>query len=344
MAKIWASEVRHCSSTSDAAALGDGEVALAGQRVAGPDAGGEDDDLGVDGRRLVALLGAGRPEPQPGHGVVTGDGLGQHAGMHADSELLDVAHERRAAGAVELHRHQSRRHLHDVGLEPELDERVGRLQAEQPAADHDAAGRALAGRADRLEVLDGAVDEAAVLLTPLDGRHERCRAGRQHDGVVVDGVDGAGVGQRLRRGPRCGRDIGDDATDPVDRGDGGVEDEAHPRVGVLPLRQQRQLVRAVGGEEARQRDPVVGGPRLLTQHHDVVGLREPALDGRLDETVADHAVADNNESGAQVRHAVTVGNRCVVRCFLMFRGGKPSLTSLTDHGSNSAESPNSCHR
>ena len=42
----------------------------------------------------------------------------------------------RAAGLVELHRHQPRRHLDDVGLQAELDQGVGGLEAEQPAADH----------------------------------------------------------------------------------------------------------------------------------------------------------------------------------------------------------------
>ena len=38
-----------------------------------------------------------------------------------DAELLDVADQGGAAGAVELHRHQPRRHLDDVGLQAELD-------------------------------------------------------------------------------------------------------------------------------------------------------------------------------------------------------------------------------
>ena len=45
--------------------------------------------------------------------------------------------QRRAAAVVELHRHQPRRHLDDVRLQAELDQGVGGLQAEQPAADHD---------------------------------------------------------------------------------------------------------------------------------------------------------------------------------------------------------------
>ena len=54
-----------------------------------------------------------------------------------------------AAGVVDLHRHQPRRHLDDVGLEAELHQGVGGLEPEQPAADH-RADRGRAGRGSRI--------------------------------------------------------------------------------------------------------------------------------------------------------------------------------------------------
>lgn len=119
-----------------AAALRDVEAGVAGELVAGADSGGEDDDLGDDG---VGVLERERADPT----VVTGgDLLGHHAGVHLHAELLDVAHQRGATGVVELHRHQPRSHLDDVGLQAQLHQRVGGLEAEQPAADDDARGRA----------------------------------------------------------------------------------------------------------------------------------------------------------------------------------------------------------
>ena len=312
-----------------AAALGEVEAALAGDRVPGPDAGGEHHDLGVDRGRLGALLGAGGAHPQPGHRVVAGDGLGEHAGVDADAELLDVADQGRAARAVELHGHQPRRHLHDVGLQAELDERVGRLEPEQSPADHDAAGGGPAGGPDGLEVLDGAVDEAAVLVAALDRRHERRGARGQHQRVVLEGLDAAGVGERLGDVAGGRRDVGDRAAGAVDLGHLGVEDQGDARVVVRPLGQQRQLVGALRGEEAGEGDAVVRRAALGADHHDVVGLGEAALDGSLDETVADHSVADDDEGGARVPHATTLGSRCCGGCYLMFQGGKPSLTPLT---------------
>ena len=190
----------------------------------------------------------------------------------------------------------------------ELDQRVGRLQPEQPAADDDAAGRGPRWpRGSPRGPRWCGRRSSRPCSRPAHRRHERRGTGGQHERVVADRVDARRGWRAAPAWPGRRRDVGDGALDPVDRGDGGVEDEAHARVVVLPLGQQRQLVGALGGEEAGQRDPVVGGARLLAEDHDVVGLGEPALDGGLDEAVADHAVADDDESGSQVRHAVTVG-------------------------------------
>jgi hypothetical protein len=73
-----------------------------------------------------------------------------------------------ARRVVELHRHQARRELDDVRLEAEVLQRLGRLQAEQAAADHHADLRAPRRGGDHLEVLDRAVDEA---VAPVLARH-----------------------------------------------------------------------------------------------------------------------------------------------------------------------------
>ena len=113
----------------DAAALADLEAGVAGELVARPDAGGEDDDVDVERARASGERQPGDRRPSPS------DRLGHRAGVDGEAELLDVPAQRRAAGVVDLHRHQPRRDLDDVGLEAELAQGVGRLEAEQPAAD-----------------------------------------------------------------------------------------------------------------------------------------------------------------------------------------------------------------
>ena len=75
--------------------------------------------------------------------VLAGDDLLRaDARVHGQAHGLDGAQQRRAAAVVDLHRHQPRRELHDVRVESEPLERAGRLQPEQPAADHRTGGRA----------------------------------------------------------------------------------------------------------------------------------------------------------------------------------------------------------
>ena len=90
------------------------------------------------------------------------------------------------AGVVDLPRHQARGELDDVRLQAEVVGRLGRLQAEQAAADDRRLLRRLAVGDDLFQVFDGAIDEDALLVDAGHRRHERRRTGRQHDGVVGD--------------------------------------------------------------------------------------------------------------------------------------------------------------
>ena len=263
-----------------AAALGELQSGGAGQRVAGADAGGEDHQVQVEG--------LGVPQGQSGDPAVAEDPLGHRAGVHGQPERLDVPGQRRAAGVVDLDGHQPRRHLHDVRVQAQAAQGVGGLEAEQPAADHRAGAGAQRGGADRVEVLDGPVDEAAGQLVARHRRHERRRAGRQHELVVRQHALPT-LGVFDEHGP--GRGV-----EPLDL---PAEQQPDPRVVVLPFGQQRERVRA-DLEVRRQRDPVVRRARLLADHHHVVGLGQAALDRGLDEPVRDHAVADDDQGPAEV--------------------------------------------
>ena len=74
---------------------------------------------------------------------------------------------------------------------PHQPQRVSGLQAEQSAADHDAdslgvtSQRGLRVDADRIQVVERAIDVTAVAVLARHRRDERVRAGGQHQGVVV---------------------------------------------------------------------------------------------------------------------------------------------------------------
>ena len=137
----------------DAAALADLQAGVAGELVAWPDAGREHDHVGVE----VVALG----ERQAGDAAVGRRAHGGRGGAGADlePERLDVAAQGAAAAVVELHGHQAGRELDDRRADPEQAQRVGGLQAEQPAADDGAGGRIGGPLPDGVEVVERPVDE-----------------------------------------------------------------------------------------------------------------------------------------------------------------------------------------
>ena len=262
----------------DATAFADGETAVPGELVTGPDAGAEHHHVGGQ-HGPVGQLHAGDPA-----GAVGDDLLGAHARVDAEPHALDGAQQCRAAAVVDLHRHQPRGELHDVGDEPEPLQRARGLQAEQPAADH-RTGPGLRFRVllDGEDVVDGAVDEAALRVLARDRRYEGVGAGGQHQDVVGEDLPGAGGD-----GPRVTVDalgrVPDTQLDAV------LRDERHVRQG--------QFLGLAAGEVRGQMHTVVGGARLLAQHDHAVRTGQAAFGERFEEALADHAVADEHDGGA----------------------------------------------
>ena len=154
---------------------------------------------------------------------------------------------------------------------------VGGLEPEQAAADDDAGRRAGRPGADGVEVVERAVDERAGGVDAGDRRDERERAG---------GDDARPVGDlpAARGGRRAGGGVEGD--------DGVAEHELDAGRVVQVGRPERQLLGVGAVEDRRQVDPVVGPAPLLADDDEGA---ETVLDGRLDEAVADHAVADDED-------------------------------------------------
>ena len=260
----------------DPAPFAEVEAGCPGQFVTGSDTGREDDHVG--GERLAVgegeALDAGCSAPP--------HDLGRRLrGVDGDVHRFDGAAQGLAAAVVDLDGHEPGGELHDVGLKAEAEERTGRFEAEETAAD-DGARPAVGGVGlDGVEVLDGAVHEAAGALVARDGRHERVRAGGQHEGVVGDGA-----ARRRRHG----------APFPVDCRHRVARDELDRRmiehVGV----DQGQVFGGAAGKVGRQADPVVGGAWLFAEGDGPPRVGAAVLDEAFQQLVADHALADDDES------------------------------------------------
>ncbi len=260
----------------DAAALGDGEIAVATEGVLRADAGGEDHHVHFklaavgEGEAVFSLFAA-----------MHQDLAGALAGVHLHAHGFNLAAQQLAALAVELLGHQYRGKLYHVGLETQCLEGAGGFEAEQAAPDHHPALAALGRAADGFQILDGAIDEALVVLAALDGRHPGVGAGGQHQLVVTD--HGALVGVYLAgHFVDFFHRLAEQQPDAVLVVETGF-DEGEIFAGV---------VREVGGEV----DAIVGGTGLCTEDGDLVAARLGPLDQLFDEAVPHHAVAHNDQS------------------------------------------------
>ena len=199
--------------------------------------------------------------------------------MHPDAQFLDLAHQQARSGVVDLPGHEPGRELDHVGFQPEVVGRLGRLEAQQPAADDGATAHALGVLDDRVEVLDRAVDEHAALVDAGDRRHERSRAGGQ-DHPVVGNLD-AGLGDNRLAGPvDLARAVADMDLDPV-----------------LPVpldARDRELGWIAVSEIGRQMHPVVCRSRLFAERDDPVLPGCIEIDESLAEAMAHQAVADDD--------------------------------------------------
>lgn len=275
-----------------AAALGDREARLAGEAVAGPDAGGEDDHVRGQGGVVGELGGADRavgrgPEPARAH-----------PGAHLDALVLDQQAQHLAAALVELDGHDAVGELDDGRGGAEVLQRGRGLEAQHAAAhDHAAHGpsQRLAAQAhplgDPLDVLEGAIGEGAGQVLALGARRPRPGACGQHQPVIGD--HGACSG-------------GDGLRGAVDRLGLVPGEQGDPRI-VPDPGVQGEHVRAAGGEPVRQVHAVVGLLLLLSDHGEgPVALRILGLQAR-GEAVTGHTAADHDDAGVAQRRVLCDG-------------------------------------
>ena len=198
------SEVRSVVVDQDAAALGDVEPGRPGERVAGPDAGREDDDVDVDRvavpQRQLAAPCPCRAPPRSSSPVCTvRPSLSMcWVSVRPPTSSTWTAISRGASSTTCV-------------VRPSWCSAFAASRPSRPPPIDGADLRPLRRGPDRLEVLDRAVDEAVLQVVARHRRHERRGAGGEHQLVVVQVL---AVGER------------DDPLPGRDRGDGRAEAEA----------------------------------------------------------------------------------------------------------------------
>src|SRR5262249_23021081 len=158
-------------------------------------------------------------------------------------------------------------------------ERMSGFEPEKPTTDHGARFGGLRPSADRVDVVDRAIDEAAGKIAPVDGGHEWRGAGRQHE-LVVRNLD-----SRLRDDP-FGRTIDRHHSIAEVRLDMGRVEE--------PWVDERKILRRHAVEERREGDPIVAGAGLFAEYRHRKATNRSVIDQALEEPVPHHAVADDD--------------------------------------------------
>jgi hypothetical protein len=154
----------------------DGQAGLLRELDVGPDAGGHHDDVGLENAVVRERHALDVAVAEDG-----GRGAPEH---HLDAKVLHLAEQVLAAVGIQLPLHQRGHQVHDRDLAPLHLQPARGLEAEQAAADHDRLGALARALDERPRVVEGAEREDAVLVEPLDRRHEGAAPGRQQEHVV----------------------------------------------------------------------------------------------------------------------------------------------------------------
>ncbi|MCY1427555.1 hypothetical protein D9M71_434050 [compost metagenome] len=256
-----------------ATACGDVQAAAPAQCILWADTGGEHDQVGFQVLTAVEV-----------HAVAVGftgtDRLGGARQVHPHTQRFDLRLERGTALAVQLHRHQPWGEFHHMSFQPEGLQRVGRFQAEQATADYHATSGFTGGSANAIEIVEGAVDQAGIAAGAFDRRHERVRASGQHQVVVAVAALG---GDHLKAFT-------------VDFQYRFAQVQVHAVIAVEVLPAQGQGFGTAAAEVFGQVHAVIRALALFAEYPHLEALQGAATDQLFDAMVADHAVADDDQS------------------------------------------------
>jgi hypothetical protein len=199
--------------------------------------------------------------------------------VYNHAECLDLALQQPPARLVELHRHQARRELDDMGLEAEVFSALAASRPRKAAADHGADARLLCRGPDDFEVFDRAIDEAAAPVMSRNRRNEGIGAGSEHQFVVRHFAVTRGA-YRLAVA--------------VYRNHRIVEPKRDALFLEEPFRHYTEIDGRLSREKAGELHAVVGCTRFFAEHRHVDGVASHSTGQLLQEALPDHAVSDHD--------------------------------------------------
>jgi hypothetical protein len=237
-----------------------------------PDADGEDHEVGCE----PASVGEGEPL-RP---VVAQHPRRLLRQQHLDAPALDLPLQNGRRAAVELALHQAVHDMHQRHVRAALGEPIGRLDAEQAAADDRDFAPLRGGGFQRRHILHVAEGDDAGEVRAWHGQHDR--PGTRGENALVEGDQLAGSEHR-RPGPRV------DACHRI------APDEPDAEAAIpLGVAQPHVRLRDVACEQRRQKHAVVAGPRLRADKRD--GETPPVARRQLlHQLNARHAPTDDQE-------------------------------------------------
>jgi hypothetical protein len=213
--------------------------------------------------------------------AVGDDARGVAVEVNVEAEGLDLELEQGGGSRGQLAGEQTRSVFHDVRFEPGVVEGMGDFEAEQSTSNDGGSFRPGHGRAQGVNVLDGAIDEHVVERCPFNGWKEWTGTGGQHEPVIEQGAARGGSNH-----PGFAMNLED----------GIAEVKVNVLAGVPFERCQQQRIRAATVHAFREMDAVVGGPGFCAENHEFVASIAGEHAQLLAELETRHSVSDDDDA------------------------------------------------
>ena len=258
----------------------DFQAGVGRERRVGTDARGDHDQVASQ----PAAIGEFETLDMP----ISQDGGRPRGEMCRETHLLELAAKHIGRARIELRLHQVRHQVDHVRLETPVQQATGRLQSQQPSADHRGRARGRRGAHDALAIVQRAKHEHALLERPCSSR-TLARGGMT--GLLPVAITSLSY---CSASPSARDHLLRAHVDPFDP----LACMQRDVPGRIPgHRVDEDVIGLVAAREhAREKNTVVVAARLVAEHHDIEAVSAAATEEIVHKPRARHAVADDDEA------------------------------------------------